>query len=120
MMEAAALSPSSNDFEQMTTLLRQRLRPTPALTFAEWLRVYLGLSSATDELREDFPPHDEIAQLPCLDPSVHKRQLRAVLSALLSKESPHPTHFYGGSSNELSRKKSPHRERPTVLRVSCG
>ena len=101
MMEAAALSPSSNDFEQMTTLLRQRLRPTPALTFAEWLRVYLGLSSATDELRDD-----EIAQLPCLDPSVHKRQLRAVLSALLSKESPHPTHFYGGSSNELSRKKS--------------
>jgi hypothetical protein len=91
MMEAAALSPSSNDFEQMTTLLRQRLRPTPALTFAEWLRVYLGLSSATDELREDFPPHVEIAQLPCLDPSVHKRQLRAVLTALLSKESPHPT-----------------------------
>ena len=106
MMEAAALSPSSNDFEQMTTLLRQRLRPTPALTFAEWLRVYLGLSSATDELREDFPPHVEIAQLPCLDLSVHKRQLRAVLSALLSKELPHPTHFYGGSSNELSRKKS--------------
>jgi hypothetical protein len=85
------LDPSSTDFEQMIMQLRQRLRPTPALTLADWLRVYLGLSNATDELREDFPPHDEIAQLPCLDPSVHNRQLRAVLSALLSKASPHPT-----------------------------
>ena len=91
IMETAALTPSSTDFEQMTTLMRGRLRPTPALRLADWLRAYLGLSSATDELREDFPPHDEIAQLPCLDPSVHKRQLRAVLTALLSKESPHPT-----------------------------
>ena len=84
MMEVAALSPSSSDFEQMTAQLRRRLRPTPALTLADWLRVYLGLSSATDELREDFPPHDEIAQLVSLGPSDLKRQLSSVLSAILS------------------------------------
>jgi hypothetical protein len=74
--------PSRNDFEQMITLLRQRLRPTPALTLADWLRVYLGLSSATDELREGFPQHDEIAQLPCLGPSDIRRQLRSFLNAI--------------------------------------
>jgi hypothetical protein len=50
------LEPSRNDFEQMIALLRQRLRPTHALTLAEWLRVYLGLSSAADELQDDFLP----------------------------------------------------------------
>ena len=89
------LDPSSTDFEQMIMLLRQRLRPTAAQSLADWLRVYLGLYSATDEQRGGFPPHDEIAQLPCLDPSVHKRQLRAVLTALLSKESLHPTQSMG-------------------------
>jgi hypothetical protein len=66
----------------MIALLRQRLRPTPALTLADWLRIYLGLCCATDELREDFPPHDEIAQLPCLGPSDIRRQLRSVLNAI--------------------------------------
>jgi hypothetical protein len=78
------LEPSRNDLEQMTTLLRQRLRPTPALTLAEWLRDYLGLSSATHEPRDEFSQHDEIAQLPCLGPSDVKRQLRSVLNAILS------------------------------------
>ena len=83
-METAALTPSSTDFEQMTTLMRGRLRPTPALRLADWLRAYLGLSSAADELRDDFPPHEEIAQLVSLGPSDLKRQLSSVLSAILS------------------------------------
>jgi hypothetical protein len=60
MMETAALAAPSTDFEQMATLMRQRLRPTRALTLAEWLRAYLELSNATDELREDFPPNNEL------------------------------------------------------------
>ena len=89
MMEAAAPSPfCRSDFEQMTAQLRKRLRPTPALTLAEWLRVYLGLSNAKDEPRGDFPPRDEIAQLPCLGPSDLKRQLSSVLRAILSCDSP--------------------------------
>ena len=95
MMEAAALSPSSSDFEQMTAQLRRRLRPTPALTLADWLRVYLGLSSAADELREDFPPHDEIAQLVSLGPSDLKGRLSSVLSAILSEEPPQPREIRG-------------------------
>jgi hypothetical protein len=80
----AVLTASSTDFEQMTTQMRQRLRPTPALILADWLRVYFGLSSATDGLREDFAPHDEIAQLVNLGPSDLKRQLSSVLNAILS------------------------------------
>ena len=167
MMETAALTPSSNDFEQMTALMRRRLRlpreiasdsphdiasdlpreiasdsphdiasdppreiasdsphdiasdppgeiasdsphdiasdpphdiasdppreiasdsphdiasDTPALTLADRLRVHLGVSSATDELREDFPPHDKIAQLVSLGPSDLKRQLIPILT----------------------------------------
>jgi hypothetical protein len=93
MMEAAALSPSSSDFEQMTAQLRRRLRPTPALTLADWLRVYLGLSSATGELRE--LAHDEIAQFVSLGPSDLKRQLSSVLSAILSYDSPQPREIRG-------------------------
>ena len=95
MMETAALSPSSSDFEQMTAIMRRRLRPTPALTIADSLRVYLGLSSATNELREDFPPHDDIAQLVSLGPSELKRQLSSVLTAILSEESPQPREIQG-------------------------
>jgi hypothetical protein len=84
MMETDALTASSTDFEQMTTQMRQRLRPTPVLALADWLRVYLGLSGATDEVPEDFPPHDNIARLVSLGPSDLKRQLSSVLSAILS------------------------------------
>ena len=100
------LDPSSTDFEQMIMLLRQRLRPTAAQSLADWLRVYLGLYSATDEQRGGFPPHDEIAQLPCLDPSVHKRQLRAVLTALLSKEfaTSHAVHGADRATNDPGKK----------------
>jgi hypothetical protein len=83
-METTPLTSSSADFELMIAQFRNRLRPPPALTLADWLRVYVGLSSATDELREDFPQHDEIAQLPCLGPSDVNRQLRSVLNAILS------------------------------------
>jgi hypothetical protein len=69
--------------------MRQRLR------LADWLRVYFGPSSATDELREDFPPHDEIAQLVNLGPSDLKRQLSSVLSAILSGECPQPREIQG-------------------------
>ena len=48
MMETNALTASGTDFEQMTTQMRQRLRPAPALALADWLRVYLGLSGGTD------------------------------------------------------------------------
>ena len=74
----------SADFEQMITQFRNRLLPPPALTVADWLRVYVGLSGATDEVRDDFPPHEEIAQLVSLGPSDLKRQLSSVLSAILS------------------------------------
>jgi hypothetical protein len=87
MMETNALTACTTDFEQMTTQMRQRLRPTPALALADWLRVYLGLSGGTDELRKDFPPHDDIARLVRLGPSDLKRQLSSVLSAILSEES---------------------------------
>jgi hypothetical protein len=95
IVEAAALSLSSSDFEQMTAELRRRLRPTPALTLADRLRVYLGLSSATDEPREDVPTHDEIAQPVSLGPSDLKRRLSAVLSAIRSYDSPQPREIHG-------------------------
>lgn len=39
-------------FEQMIAAMRQRLRPTKAQLFADWLRTYLGLNCAeTDEIR---------------------------------------------------------------------
>jgi hypothetical protein len=44
MMETAPLTSSSADFEDMITQFRHRLRPPPALTLADWLRVNLGLS----------------------------------------------------------------------------
>ena len=69
MMEAAPLTSSSADFEDMITQFRNRLRPPPALTLADWLRVNLGLSGATEEF--DFPPRNEV-----------HRQLRAVLRAV--------------------------------------
>jgi hypothetical protein len=75
--------------------MRQRLRPTPALALADWLRVYLGLSGATDEMREDFPRHDNIARLISLGPSDLKRQLSSVLSAILSEEWPQPREIQG-------------------------
>jgi hypothetical protein len=67
MMETALLTSSSADFEDMITQFRHRLRPPPALTLADWLRVNLGLSGAA----ENFPPRNEV-----------HRQLRAVLRAL--------------------------------------
>jgi hypothetical protein len=69
MMETAPLTSSSADFEDMITQFRHRLRPPPALTLADWLRVNLGLSGATEDF--DFPPRNEV-----------HRQLRAVLRAL--------------------------------------
>jgi hypothetical protein len=74
MMQTARLTSASADFEQMITQFRNRLRPPPALTLADWLRVHVGLSSTEDDPREslDFPP-------PRVD--VH-RQLRAVLRAV--------------------------------------
>jgi hypothetical protein len=37
-------------FEQMVLSMRQRLRPTKAYLFADWLRTYVGLNCAeTDE-----------------------------------------------------------------------
>jgi hypothetical protein len=104
MMEAAA--PSSfcrSDFEQMTAQLRKRLRPTPALTLAEWLRVYLGLSNAMDQPRQGFPPHDEIAQLVSLGPSDLKRQLSCVLSAILSCDSPQPRVIQGAVAANIPK-----------------
>ena len=74
MMETAPLTSSSVDFEKMITRFRNRLRPPPALTLADWLRVNLGLSSTTDDPREDRdfpPPRDEV-----------RRQLRAVVRAV--------------------------------------
>ena len=39
-----------DDFERMIGCMRERLRPTRAHLFAEWLRTYVGLSSdRTDE-----------------------------------------------------------------------
>jgi hypothetical protein len=75
MMQTARLTSASADFEQMITQFRNRLRPPPALTLADWLRVHVGLSSTTeDDPREslDFPPPRD---------DVH-RQLRAVLRAV--------------------------------------
>ena len=69
MMETAMLTSSSADFDDMITQFRHRLRPPPALTLADWLRVNLGLSGATDDF--DFPPRIEV-----------HRQLRAVLRAV--------------------------------------
>ena len=69
MMETAPLTSSSADFEDMITQFRHRLRPPPALTLADWLRVNLGLSGATEDF--DFPPRNEV-----------HRQLRAVLRAV--------------------------------------
>jgi hypothetical protein len=68
-METATLTSSSADFDDMITQFRHRLRPPPALTLADWLRVNLGLSDATEDF--DFPPRNEV-----------HRQLRAVLAAL--------------------------------------
>jgi hypothetical protein len=86
MMETNALTASGTDFEQMTTQMRQRLRPTPALALADWLRVYLGLSGGTDELRKDFPPHDDIARLVRLGHQISKGSY-ALSSALFSAKS---------------------------------
>jgi hypothetical protein len=97
MMETGPLTSSSADFEQMITQFRNRLRPPPALTLADWLRVYLGLSGATDELRADFPPHDDIARLVSLGPSDLKRQLSSVLSAILSEEWSQPREIQGAA-----------------------
>jgi hypothetical protein len=75
MMQTARLTSASADFEQMITQFRNRLRPPPALTLADWLRVHVGLSSTEDDdPREslDFPPPRD---------DVH-RQLRAVLRAV--------------------------------------
>jgi hypothetical protein len=48
MDTSAAQSP--NDFERMIGCMRERLRPTLARLFADWLRTYVGLSSdRTDE-----------------------------------------------------------------------
>jgi hypothetical protein len=48
MDTAAAQFP--NYFERMIGCMRERLRPTGARLFAEWLRTYVGLSSdRTDE-----------------------------------------------------------------------
>jgi hypothetical protein len=48
MDTSAAQSP--NDFERMIGCMRERLRPTGARKFAEWLRTYVGLScDRTDE-----------------------------------------------------------------------
>ena len=66
-METAPSTSSSADFEDMITQFRHWLRPPPALTLADWLRVNLGLSVAA----EDFPPRNEV-----------HRQLCAVLRAL--------------------------------------
>jgi hypothetical protein len=68
MMETAPLASCCADFEDMITQFRNRLRPPPALTLADWLRVNLGLAGATEGF--DFPPHEV------------RRQLRAVLRAL--------------------------------------
>jgi hypothetical protein len=68
-METAPSTSSSADFEDMITHFRNRLRPPPALTLADWLRVNLGLSGATEDF--GFPPRDEV-----------RRQLRAVLRAV--------------------------------------
>jgi hypothetical protein len=68
-METAPLTSSSADFEDMITQLRHRLRPSPALALADWLRVNLGLSGAKEEL--DFPSREEV-----------RRQLGAVLRAM--------------------------------------
>ena len=103
MMEAAALGPSSNDFEQMTTLLRQRLRPTPALTSPS------GCVFISDCLVPRTSCERTFLRMIKLPASSWTRQFTKgsyAPSSALFKKSPHPTHFYGGSSNELSRKKS--------------
>jgi hypothetical protein len=69
MMETASLTSSCADFEDMIRQFRNRLRPPPALTLADWLRVNLGLSGATEDF--DFPPRDEV-----------RRRLRVVLRAV--------------------------------------
>ena len=69
MMETGPLTSSSADFEDMITRFRNRLRPPPALTLADWLRVNLGLSGATKDF--DFPSREEV-----------RKQLRAVLRAV--------------------------------------
>jgi hypothetical protein len=74
MMETSPLTSSSADFELMITRFRNRLRPRPALTLADWLRVYVGLSGTKEDPREDLdfsPPRDDV-----------HRQLRAVLRAV--------------------------------------
>ena len=56
------MTPSA-DFEQMITQFRNRLRPPPALTVVDWLRVYVGLSGTTEDPRADLdfpPPRDDV------------------------------------------------------------
>ena len=57
MIDKTALTPSSAEFEQMTALMRERLRPSPTRVMANWLRLYLGLNGVKDEQREDVASH---------------------------------------------------------------
>jgi hypothetical protein len=52
MIDKTALTPSSAEFEQMSALMRERLRPSPMRVMANWLRLYLGLKGVKDEQRE--------------------------------------------------------------------
>jgi hypothetical protein len=52
MTDKTALTPLSAEFEQMSALMRERLRPSPTRVMANWLRLYLGLSRAKDGQQE--------------------------------------------------------------------
>jgi hypothetical protein len=54
MIDKTPLTASSAAFEQMTALLRERLRPSSTRVMADWLRLYLGLNGVEDEQREAF------------------------------------------------------------------
>jgi hypothetical protein len=51
IMDKTVLTPSSAEFEQMTALMRERLRPSPTRVMANWLRLCLGLNGVKDEQR---------------------------------------------------------------------
>lgn len=58
-MHKIVFTQPSTDFQQLTRLLRRRLRPDPVVILADFLRVHLRLSEAkTDELREE-PDRDQ-------------------------------------------------------------
>ena len=42
----ASVAQSTTDFERLIGSMRERLRPTRARLFAEWLRTYVGLNCA--------------------------------------------------------------------------